>query len=97
MKLSASVGCAVLFILSAVIIGYGDAKTPSEDYGDSVKTVFYMYEETASAVNPVSAEHILNITESDKEEITSAEIFAKHDVLPPVLRPPVSIEAAGVN
>ena len=87
------IGCAVLFVLSAVILKYGgDTGLPSEDYGMSVKEVFYMYGDAPSAVTPVSAEHVLNAL----DKITSVADDTC-EVLPPVLTPPQTSFASGVN
>ena len=97
-RVRSAVGCTVLFVLSAVIFRIGDnTGLPSEDYGMTVKEVFYMYSDEAPAITPVSAEHILNETEENSPE---SRISADSDdcgVLPPVLKPPKTAFASDIN
>lgn len=92
-RIRSAFGCAVLFILSGVILKYGgDRGLPSEDYGMSVIEVFNMYSDAPSAVTSVSAEHILNLSHE------AAPVTDKPcDVLPPVLVPPQTTAASDIN
>ncbi len=97
-RIKSAIGCAVLFILSAVILFRGsDTGLPSEDYGMSVKEVFYMYGDEVSAVNPVSAGHILNITAAETVEGLPQADDEPCEVLPPVLQPPQTAFASDIN
>ena len=96
-RIRSALGCAVLFTLSAVILFHGsDTGLPSEDYGMSVREVFYMYGDTPQAVTPVSAEHILNTLRPSMPE-TPPDKDASCEVLPPVLTPPRTTLVSGVN
>ncbi len=92
-RVRSALGCAVLFILSAVIFKYGgDTGLPSEDYGVSVREVFNMYSDAPSAVTSVSAEHILNLSHE------AAPVKNEPcEVLPPVLVPPQTAAASDIN
>ena len=97
-RVKSSIGCAVLFILSAVIFRYGNnTGLPSEDYSMSVKEVFYMYEDESPAITPVSAEHILNKTDEKALDSTMYADSEDFDVLPPVLKPPKTSFASDIN
>ena len=97
-RLKSAFGCAVLFVLSAVILKHGnDTGLPSEDYGMSIKEVIYMYGDAPSAVTSVSAEHILNAV-SPKATDRVADVQSEPcDVLPPVLTPPQTSFASDIN
>ncbi len=97
-RIRSALGCAVLFTLSAVILFHGsDTGLPSEDYGMSVREVFYMYGDTPQAVTPVSAEHILNTLQPMSTEASPPGKDTPCEVLPPVLTPPQTTLVSGVN
>ena len=95
-RVKSAVGCAVLFILSALMLGRGsNTGLPSEDYGMSVKEVIYMYSDEASAIHPTSAEHVLDFIEESKAKVVCSDNTS--EFLPPVIRPPHTTLVSGAN
>ena len=95
-KVKSAIGCAVLFTLSALILRQGsDTGLPSEDYGMSVKEVFYMYAGEASAIHPTSAEHVLNFVEEKRAKTVYTDNTS--EVLPPVIKSPQTALVSGTN
>ncbi len=89
--------CALLLTVSVLAMRYGrdEGYIPADDYKETAREVFFMYDERRAAPSAVSSYSANNILATENREPQDTGQTEQQEVLPPVISAPGQIEVFG--